>query len=266
MTKRTFEYWIETGRTNGQFTLHRRLVERPTHWAVKEYTYIRNIGRIYEEAVERADKYIDENHPSGFGQIRNYDREGGGELRHAGQYDDDQLWFGKYAGKFIDDMLNDEKHTEYLRFIRDNFARTVGNPRMDSLLKKLDELELGESEIARRAREAEERRERETAEYEASKQPIPTELKEGRHTFTGKIIATYTRDTHYGIVDKMIFEDDRKFRLVGTAPRALWNNDDRSPRGCEIKFDAAINISDDDEAFGFIRRPTKLTITKEARN
>lgn len=263
MTEQTFEYWIDIGRTNGQYTLHRRLTSRPTHWAVKEYTYIRNVGRVYDEAVARADKYIDENHPEGFGEIRDYAPGEGGALRHPSEYDDTRLWFGKYAGADLDDVVAND--VEYLKYLRDNFDRIPGKPRMTSFLKKLDAMELGESERDIRRREQLAEREVEAAAYEARKQPIAKELEDGRATFTGTIIAIYQRETMYGIVDKMIFEDDRGFKLTGTAPRALWNDDDRNPKGCEIQFDAALTISDDDPSFGFFKRPTKIQITNEER-
>jgi len=259
-----FEYWIETGRTNGQFTLHRRLVGRPRHWAVNEYTYIRNIGRIYEEAVERADKYIDENHPKGFGIVKDYAPGEGGELRHPGEYVCDTLWFGKYTGADLEDVVANDP--EYLRYIRDNFHRASGNPKMTALLKQIDDMELGESERERAYRERQEQRAQEEIEWHDRKQPIPTELAEGRSTFTGKVIATYERETQFGIQNKMIFEDDRGFKLSSTAPRALWNDFTDSPRGCEIQFDAAVVISDDDPCFGFAKRPTKVIVTKETRN
>lgn len=270
MTTPTFEYWIDIGRTNGQYTLHRELRRDITtqqnreYFGVQSYTYIRNVGRVYEEAVQRADKYIDELHTAeyGFAACKMYDASEGGELRHPGQYDDDKLWFGKYYNADIADVVTNDP--DYLIYLRDNFGRN-GNARMTSLLNAIDAMDLGESKQERARREELERREAEQAEYDARKQPIPTELAEGRSTFTGTIIAIYQRETEYGIQDKMIFEDDRGFKLSGTAPRALWKDDDRNPKGSSITFDAAVVISDDDACFGFAKRPTKIAFTNEVR-
>jgi len=269
--KPTFEYWIETGRTNGQFTLHRSLLNRPRHPMAQEYTYVRNIGRIYEEACERADKWIAEMHSGnyGFDFVKHYDPSDGElDCRHAGQYGDEQLWFGKYTGSDIEDVAANDR--DYLIYLRDNFHRGPKNPRMNSLLRRLDEMELGESsrEIAYRARVA--AREEEERAYNERKQPIPTELAEGRSTFTGRIIAVFDRDSYYGVVTKMIFEDDRCFKLYCTVPAALMDDYSKDElRGAIIRFDAALCISDDDETFGFAKRPTKVemidkTETEEA--
>ena len=268
--RRIFEYWIDIGRTNGQYTLHRDLkvtqemLDNRERFGINRYTYIRNLGRVYTEACARADKYIAEMHTDGyaFDFAKLYDASDEGELRHPGQYDDDTLWFGKYAGSDIDDVAANDR--DYLIYLRDNFSRN-GKPRMNSLLKKLDEMELGQSE-AEKARElAEEERAREEAEYEKRKQPIPTELADGRHTFSGTIIAIYHRETEWGDQTKMIFEDDRGFKLSSTAPAGLWKDHSDSPRGCHITFDAAVVIADDDACFGFGKRPTKVAIDNDPR-
>lgn len=257
--QQTFEYWIETGRTNGQFTLHRRIQNRPTHPMAREYTYVRNLGRVYTEACQRADDWIENEHPKTFGFVKHYDASDGElDCRHAGRYDDEQLWFGKYAGSDIEDVLANDR--DYLIYLRDNFNRN-GNPRMNSLLKRLDEMDLGISERERRYQERVEQRAIEEIEWHDRKQPIPKELAEGRSTFTGQIIAIYDRDTHFGVVTKMMFVDDRNFKLTCTAPNALFDDHDRDElRDARIKFDAAVVISDDDPCFGFAKRPTKAEV------
>jgi len=254
----TFEYWLDIGKTNGQFTLHRRLVNRPEHEMVKEYTYIKNVGRIYEEACARADAYIDNLHTNGytFDFIKNYDASEGGELRHPGKYDDTHFWFGKYNGKEIEEILCDD--IEYCLYIRDNFYSN--KPRMISLIKQLEDMDLGKS----KAEIEQERRDAEKAEREANKKPIPVELLEGRHTFTGTVVFTKVQEDFYGSSIKMLFVDDRGFNLWGTAPNALWNASNESPKGCKIQFDATLEVSDDDECFGFFKRPTKVSVTEES--
>jgi hypothetical protein len=254
----TFEYWLDIGRTNGQFTLHRRLMNRPEHDMVKEYTYIKNVGRVYAEACARADEYIANMHTDdyGFDFIKFYDASEGGELRHPGEYDDTRFWFGKYADKLIEDVLCDDP--DYCMYIRDNFFSN--KPRMNSLIQKFKDMDLGKS----KAEIEQERRDAEKAEREANKKPIPTELLEGRHTFTGTVVFTKYQESMYGGSEKMLFVDDRGFNLWGTAPSALWDASNESPSGCKIQFDATVQVSDDDECFGFFKRPTKVVVTEES--
>ncbi len=86
----------------------------------------------------------------------------------------------------------------------------------------------------------------------ANASPITDDLLEGRHTFTGIIRSTKDVENMYGITLKMLFVDDRGFKLFGSVPSSLpYNIGDR------VQFDAAIDRSNDDDTFGFFNRPTK---------
>jgi hypothetical protein len=90
-------------------------------------------------------------------------------------------------------------------------------------------------------------------EPEPEPQPIPTELDGGRSKFTGIILGykeTYSEE--WGASWKMLFRDDRGFKLFGGVPSGL--------NGCQgepVEFFARINISDKDPCFGFHSRPTR---------
>ena len=258
--KQTFEYWLDIGATNGQYTLHRRIMNRPVHEMVKEYTYIRNVGRIFEEACERADEYIAKMHCNGyaFDFVKDYSASDGfNDLRNPGKYDDTTFWFGKYCNSDIEDVLANDP--EYCMFIRDNFFST--NARMTSLIQKFKDMDLGKS----KAEIEQERRDAEKAEREANKKPIPVELVKGqRYTFTGTVVFTKEQEDFYGYSTKMLFVDDRGFNLWGTAPSKLWDASNESPKGCKIQFDATVEVSDKDECFGFFKRPTKVVVTEES--
>ncbi len=260
MTAQTFEYWIETGRTNGQYTLHRRLIDRPRHEMVNEYTYIRNLGRVWAEACERADNYIDDLHGEdyAFAAVKDYDvSDEGRTLRSPGKYDDDVFWFGKYEGREIADIV--EADLPYVQYLRDNFDRGAHcKPRMKSLLEKFDAMELGESEQERKARERAEQREADEAAREA-KLALNPQFGEGRHTIRARVLHTKWQESFhpYGAGSlKMLCEDDAGLRYWGTCPNSLCvENDDL--RGVTVEFDATVEQSDDDEYFGFFKRPTK---------
>ena len=82
---------------------------------------------------------------------------------------------------------------------------------------------------------------------------IPTELTAGRHTISGVLLGTKSEETPYGWSTKMLVLDDRGFKLWGTLPSAISGID----KGDRLTFDAAVQVSDKDECFGFIKRPTK---------
>lgn len=267
---REFIAWIEIGRTGALYTLHRKLVGRPEHPHAKIYTYVRNLGRTWDTACKNADKWLDQNPCD---HIKEYDiSDEGGTLRKPGQYGDDRLWFGKHEGKLIADLLEDEKGREYLLYIRDNFTST--KPRMKSLLTALEDLNLGKSKAEIRLEE----RKKRDAELESLLRPIPHDLAEGRHTFTGEILGHRSEpDGFGGSVTKIIFLDDRGFKLWGTCPSAFWQVEGKNEynehtilsyrdeiRGLRVQFDATLQISDRDDKFGFTKRPTKAIVLSES--
>lgn len=85
--------------------------------------------------------------------------------------------------------------------------------------------------------------------------PDPAPVTEGRQVVTGRIISVKWVDGYaYGSsVRKMTVLDDRGFKVYGTAPAAL----DDAQRGARVTLTATLTASDDDETFGFFKRPTK---------
>lgn len=92
----------------------------------------------------------------------------------------------------------------------------------------------------------------------------------GTVTITGEVLsvkAQFNRFSPYGeTVLKMTVRDDRGFRVWGTVPRSLetrsvWNAEGRLvdvegvDRGDRVSFVASVAPSDDDETFGFYKRP-----------
>ncbi len=136
----------------------------------------------------------------------------------------------RYYFAFVNDLARDMRH---------NFRKygALSVKQWAFLLKVIaEDIERAEQHAAERANAS----------------PIPNELTEGRHTFTGIIRSTKDVENMYGITLKMLFVDDRGFKLFGSVPMSLpYNVGDR------VQFDAAIDRSNDDDTFGFFNRPTK---------
>jgi len=95
----------------------------------------------------------------------------------------------------------------------------------------------------------------------------------GRHTVTGEVLKTETRDTQYGDVLKMLVKTDAGFLIWGTVPACLaiieetqregtdtWTEQRSLQRGDRVEFTATLTRSDRDEKFGFFKRPTKARL------
>jgi len=92
---------------------------------------------------------------------------------------------------------------------------------------------------------------------EPKREPIPTELLEGRHEFVGVILGFKKKDTKWGVVRKMVFLDDRGFTLFG----ATITTEKGYDRGDRVSFYARVTVSERDNTFGFYTRPSKATVS-----
>ena len=72
---------------------------------------------------------------------------------------------------------------------------------------------------------------------------------------SGTVLSTRYND-EWGTT-QCLLKEDRGFKLWGTVPRAIVADADR---GTHIRFIARIERSDQDDFFGFFRRPTKAEI------
>jgi len=118
-------------------------------------------------------------------------------------------------------------------------------------------------EIARNAASDREYREREAAEkarWNEGAVNIPGEYHGTRREITGEVVTLKEQHTGYGYGSYStlkclikVTHGDGWFKLWGTVPSALENVE----RGSVISFAAKIEISADDEKFGFYSRPTK---------
>lgn len=81
----------------------------------------------------------------------------------------------------------------------------------------------------------------------------------GKHEIVGTILMTKWQDGYYGSTLKMLVEvktDEGVYKLWGTKPVKL----DGAEKGDTVSFIASVERSDDDEAFGFFKRPTQCKV------
>jgi len=93
----------------------------------------------------------------------------------------------------------------------------------------------------------------EQAELDAA-EPCPT----GKVEINGVVLATKWQESMYGSTLKMLVKDDRGFKVWGSVPSKLDN-----VKGRSVSFSATIQPSQDDEKFGFFKRPTKAKFNEE---
>jgi hypothetical protein len=90
--------------------------------------------------------------------------------------------------------------------------------------------------------------------------PVPA----GRVVVTGEIVGTKVAVSYdpFGRevrTPKMIVRDDRGFKVFGTMPSSL-----DAAKGDRVTFSATVEASQDDETFGFFKRPTKASVLQVA--
>lgn len=120
-------------------------------------------------------------------------------------------------------------------------------------LEKFGKLSEGQMEAVERNMEKDNQRSAERdarIEREAAmdKTPVP----EGRQEISGEVISSKWKDTPYGQSLKMLVLDDRGFKVYGSVPSAAT---DEVKTGVRISFIASVERSEDDEYFGFFKRP-----------
>lgn len=119
---------------------------------------------------------------------------------------------------------------------------------------------LSDKQVAFAQRLIEETRERleNPPEPEPDPEPIPAELYGNRVELTGVVLGTKTTESQWGNQFKMLFLDDRGFKLWGSVP-SLGG----PVKGARVSFVARVEASDDDPCFGFYSRPTKAQFIDE---
>lgn len=83
-----------------------------------------------------------------------------------------------------------------------------------------------------------------------------TPLLAGRQTITGKVTSCKWKDGAYGSGFKWIVQTEDGARVYGSVP-AAWQDAAEMDQlvGQEVTFKATVTVSDDDQTFGFAKRP-----------
>lgn len=156
--------------------------------------------------------------------------------------------------------ISETEENEYLRNLRIVGSHATVTGRNHGLACSI---------IAAADRAETQRVEREQA--KAERTPVP--VTEKRITITGVVLGFRTVESEYGVTEKMRVLDDRGFVVYGTVPTALagtYVHDEQGARivdeagvGDRVRFDARVEVSRDDETFGFYSRPTKAALLEE---
>jgi len=83
---------------------------------------------------------------------------------------------------------------------------------------------------------------------------------EGRQDLTGTVLCTKVQDSHYGSTIKMLVKLPDHNKVWGTLPTSIECLD-HDLNGCTIAFTGTVERSQDDDHFGFFKRPSKARVT-----
>jgi hypothetical protein len=89
----------------------------------------------------------------------------------------------------------------------------------------------------------------------ADAKPVP--VVEGRVLVKGEVLSVREQDGFYGVQIKMLVKSDAGFKLWGTVPSSI---SEEVKKGSLIEFSASLDRSDDDQYFGFFKRPSKAKV------
>jgi hypothetical protein len=114
-------------------------------------------------------------------------------------------------------------------------------------------------------------RQAEWAAQRAAEALTATPVIEGRIVITGEVVSVKWQDNAYGGSLKMVVRDDRGFKVWGSVPDSISTIDTRNEagnivrqrnlgRGDRVSFTATVTRSDDQDVFGYFKRPTKAQV------
>ena len=129
--------------------------------------------------------------------------------------------------------------------------------------RKYHSLSVKQWALAKKLKREGDERDARFAEERAQCNPIPADVLEGRTTIAGEVVSTKMQEGYYGTTYKMLVKDDRGFKVWGTVPasidEAVYNGRLEDDATIRVEFVATIEASDDDDTFGFFKRPAKAT-------
>jgi len=107
----------------------------------------------------------------------------------------------------------------------------------------------------------------ERAKARASEINIPVPDDDNRHRFFGIVESLRFKENfrfggNWKITVRVVNEAGEVYRIWGTCPSSILGD---TKSGSVVAFDAKVSKSDDDESFGFFKRPTKASVIVEAQ-
>ena len=154
------------------------------------------------------------------------------------------------AGEIHTWLLSNARSNEFARSL-DEALSAYGklSPKQGAAVLKIID-----GDIAKKAEWAA-KRAAETAEAEA--------IVNGKQVITGVVLTVKTQEGYSGDTLKMLVRDDRGFKVWGSVPKSLsdaaWEAETRV-NGSRVQFSANVEASEDDNKFGFYKRPTKAEL------
>lgn len=255
-------FYIGTGDKCGFYTLHVIHPDADTVNGFKD-SYMCNLSTDFDTAYDKALRRIGKN---GVLEAEPFQLDEIGRMRGTQRWamilkhkDPQIIPFGKYAGQNVFDKVNNDP--DYIWWMVNSICGQHNRkdeqiPFMVFTAQLLDHLNIKDPAIVRK--QEYETRQKAAAELDAKAPPVP--ITDERLQITGTVLTTKWIEGPYHDTLKMLIRTDVGYKLWGSVPSNL---DNKVERGNNITFMAKIVRSDDDEKFGFFKRPTKAQLIKE---
>lgn len=261
-------YFIASGAGNGMFTL-RKNDGFDQYGELKSY-HVRNLCRDPKEAYQKAREYVISQNLDPDAMDQDYspamrvleDSIPNTELNTWGEcnpeYQNQMSYvkagvmpWGKYYDEKIDTipisyfvyMFQSDLEKKQSNIVKENIRQQV-LPRKAEFASYVSEQAI---KAAQRQQEEEQRR--------ASAIDVP----EGKIDISGKIVGVRFQDSIYGGSFKMTVVSDQGFKIFGTIPNSFMEMVESmyDLKGKSVSFSATVQRSQNDNKFGFFKRPTK---------
>ena len=159
-------------------------------------------------------------------------------------------------------IAEDETRKEVERFVFGGGSDFIADMR-DALHEWGRLTENQEAAVRKVMARAEQREAERAAEWEAA-----ADCPQGRVQVVGTIMSVKRVETSFGSQWKMLVRDDSGFKVWGSIPSKLFEPEEENGiwiaaeelKGKRVSFTAAVEPSEDDQKFGFFKRPTKAKL------
>ena len=261
-------YFIASGAGNGMFTLRKN--DGFDHYGELKSYHVRNLCRDPKEAYQKARQYVISQNldPDGMDQdyspairvledaIPNKDLNTWGECNPEYQ---NQMSYVKAGfmpwGKYYDEKIDTIPIAYFVYMFQSDLEKKQSNIVKENIrqqvLPRKAEFAFYVSEQAIKATQ----RQQEEDKRRASAIDVP----EGKIDISGKIVGVKYQENMFGGSFKMIVEAKEGFKIFGTIPNSFMEMVESmyDLKGKSVSFSATLERSENDNKFGFFKRPTK---------